>query len=671
IREANMMGDNEQYGSHHIVRAHLPNQQRTTVHIPDGMTVREALDKAMRLRRLNPEMCNVYRQSPKTNLKTRMDWDEGVSMLPGDEIVVEAKDRFPMHTQISHNFAPKTFFTLAYCDCCQRFIFNGLRCLTCGIRFHSRCSSAVPSLCQPFRAVEHNNYYRHLLARDSRTDPSLFCPSTPTEKSPHSRGAASLAPPSPRHNLSSSTYIQATPRIQHSPNQASLPRERSTSAPNVSFNLLSPDSFQALDHPALGSINFNYYPPLPGDPSTLCYPCMNGASFQPLVNADTQTSHDSTSSATEGSPSRTQSAAGSPTGSNRQSRPRARSADESSKKLKERDKDKDKDKDNKEKENSIAVNKSNENNANGNNRKSFEDDWEIDGTKVLQGRRIGSGSFGTVYLGIYHGPVALKKLNVVEPTPAQLQAFKNEVAVLRKARHVNIILFMGCVSKPRLTIVTQLCQGSSLYKHLHVLETPFEPLQILEVARETAQGMDYLHAKNIIHRDLKSNNIFLHDDLTVKIGDFGLATVKTRWEGNQQFNYPTGSILWMAPEVMRSKEGNNPFTFESDVYSYGIVLYELVTGSLPFQGVNNKDALIYLIGNHILKLDMSKARPRTPKSLINLIKLCTDANRENRPLFKSILGSLDAIKMPQIKRSTSEPTSLNNLKKLVAADNFL
>ena len=100
----------------------------------------------------------------------------------------------------------------------------------------------------------------------------------------------------------------------------------------------------------------------------------------------------------------------------------------------------------------------------------------------------------------------MKKLKVIEPTETQLQEFKNELTVLRKTRHVNIILFMGCVSKPHLTIVTQWCEGSSLYKHLHVMDTKFEMIQIFNIARQTAQGMDYLHAKKIIHRDLKSNS---------------------------------------------------------------------------------------------------------------------------------------------------------------------
>lgn len=97
--------------------------------------------------------------------------------------------------------------------------------------------------------------------------------------------------------------------------------------------------------------------------------------------------------------------------------------------------------------------------------------------------------------------MAIKTLNVRDPTPAQITAFRNEVAVLKKTRHVNVLLFMGCVSKKgQLAIVTQWCEGSSLYKHLHVNEAKFELLNVIEIARQTSQGMDYLHAKNIIHR---------------------------------------------------------------------------------------------------------------------------------------------------------------------------
>src|SRR5699024_4340468 len=104
---------------------------------------------------------------------------------------------------------------------------------------------------------------------------------------------------------------------------------------------------------------------------------------------------------------------------------------------------------------------------------------------------------------------------------------------------------------PHLTIVTQWCEGSSLFKHLHVIETKFQVFQSIQIAQQIAQGMEYLHSRDIIHRDLKSQNIFLHQDFSVKIGDFGLATVKTPWDGSQRLYQPTGSILWMAPEIIR------------------------------------------------------------------------------------------------------------------------
>lgn len=200
-------------------------------------------------------------------------------------------------------------------------------------------------------------------------------------------------------------------------------------------------------------------------------------------------------------------------------------------------------------------------------------------------RKVGSGSFGIVHQGhdFYHGLVAIKFLNVQNPTPSQSNAFRNEVIILKSTRHDNILLFIGCILKPYLAIVTEWCPGSSLYRHIHVEEEYWEMNQIIDIAKQTATGMEYLHARDILHRDLKSNNIFLipketnnyrqrqryyHpqqfqtngtnafdlnfmnesevDKWTVKIGDFGLATAKSTWtQSSTKTNQPTGSILWM------------------------------------------------------------------------------------------------------------------------------
>ncbi|KRT83530.1 C1 domain containing protein [Oryctes borbonicus] len=468
-----------------FLRAHLPNQQRTSVQVRDGQTLREALAKAMKLRNLFCEVCCVY----IGNSNTPINWDVDIGTLDCEEIIVKIIDKFPIPTSISHNFVRKTFFSLVFCEYCRRLLFQGFCCRTCGYKFHQRCAAGVPLHCQQNRMADA--YYRALLARPDSS-------------------AGILLPGHAGLGLDRQTRHPGT--LGH--------QDRSNSAPNVCINSVRG----------------------PGDD------CSNRSLNSHSSNPDGNSSP------------HCRSTQASPTGSQQPRRQRARSADESKPLLAPRE--------------------------------SIED-WEIPADEILVGPRVGSGSFGTVYKAHWHGPVAVKTLNVKIPTAAQLQAFKNEVAVLRKTRHVNILLFMGCVSKPQLAIVTQWCEGSSLYKHLHVFEIKFEMFTLIEIARQTAQGMDYLHAKNIIHRDLKSNNIFLHDDLTVKIGDFGLATAKTKWSGSQQFHQPSGSILWMAPEVIRMQE-DNPYSFQSDVYAFGIVLYEMLAMQLPYCHINNKDQILFM-----------------------------------------------------------------------------
>uniref|UniRef100_A0AAR2JBX0 RAF proto-oncogene serine/threonine-protein kinase n=1 Tax=Pygocentrus nattereri TaxID=42514 RepID=A0AAR2JBX0_PYGNA len=279
--------------------------------------------------------------------------------------------------------------------------------------------------------------------------------------------------------------------------------------------------------------------------------------------------------------------------------------------------------------------------------------WEIEASEVVLHSRIGSGSFGTVYKGKWHGDVAVKILKVTDPTPEQFQAFRNEVAVLRKTRHVNILLFMGYMTKDNLAIVTQWCEGSSLYKHLHVLETNFQMFQLIDIARQTAQGMDFSN----LYTFNSNTDIFLHEGLTVKIGDFGLATVKARWSGSHQVEQPSGSILWMAPEVIRMQD-NNPYSFQSDVYSYGIVLYELMTGELPYSHIANRDQIIFMVGRGYLSPDLSKLYKSCPKAMKRLVADCIKKSKEERPLFPQSLSSIELLQhsLPKINRSASEPS---------------
>jgi len=320
--------------------------------------------------------------------------------------------------------------------------------------------------------------------------------------------------------------------------------------------------------------------------------------------------------------------------------------------------------------------------------------WEIPYAQIKEtGPKVGSGSFGTVHqaTALYHDKVAIKFLNVQNPSPAQSDAFRNEVAVLKATRHDNVLLFIGCISNPCLAIVTEWCEGSSLYKHIHVAEEHWNMYTLIDIAKQTSVGMEYLHAKRILHRDLKSNNIFLvpyekhsHppnnsikklqrensiderdkqvDRWKVKIGDFGLATVKGK--GTESKN-PTGSILWMAPEVIRQKT-DKPFSTQADVYSFGVVLYELVTGSLPY-AQKEQDMILFLVGMGRLRPNTEDARHDTPQEVKDLLKNCCEFDPDKRPSFVNIHEFFLSLKVARttVKRSNSAPALTTRYQKTI------
>jgi kinase suppressor of Ras 2 len=222
-------------------------------------------------------------------------------------------------------------------------------------------------------------------------------------------------------------------------------------------------------------------------------------------------------------------------------------------------------------------------------------EWEIPLEEVKLDSVIGTGRLGTVFKGQWHGLVAVKRVNLsssssdssgkIEMTPEDkkyLSAFRQEVATFRKTRHDNLVLFMGaCMKPPHLAIVTSLCKGATLYTHLHVDKAKFDsrttPLLIIQ---QICQGMSYLHARGIVHKDLKTKNIFYdRSNGKVVITDFGLFSVTKLCLGsNNSHDYltiPRGWLCYLSPEMiqaLRPGDQDNddlPFSTASDVFAFG------------------------------------------------------------------------------------------------------
>ena len=144
--------------------------------------------------------------------------------------------------------------------------------------------------------------------------------------------------------------------------------------------------------------------------------------------------------------------------------------------------------------------------------------------------------------------MAVKILKDVQRNPTQYEEFVQEVSIMRKVRHKNVVQFIGaCTVKPNLCSVFEFMSGGSLYDHMRK-NGPLPLGLSFKVALQVAKGMNYLHQMNIIHRDLKAANLLLDETWTIKIADFGVARVWKNMEG-VAMTAETGTYRWMAPEV--------------------------------------------------------------------------------------------------------------------------
>lgn len=327
--------------------------------------------------------------------------------------------------------------------------------------------------------------------------------------------------------------------------------------------------------------------------------------------------------------------------------------------------------------------------------------WEIDSSQLTILEKIGAGQFGEVFKGrLWESDVVVKKLKRKVGTEENdsssqvLEELKREISILRKLRHPNVVLYIGCcLTPPDVCIITEWCPRGSLHDLIYDDNAHITVQMVISFALGIAMGMNYLHSlpEPIIHRDLKPHNILVDQNSQVKIADFGLSycrraltdqnsstttpssprhdksgtAEKTSFQQNSAFSshargtFPQqvtsssqsgvtaatqqgghygiyGTPEWMAPEVW----SGHTYTQTVDVYSYAITLCEILTRSRPLHDKVNVSNWMD-VARAVVQLKVLPSIPEwCPKNLADLIRSCLSHDPSLRPSFQDIVSRL-------------------------------
>ncbi|XP_042437450.1 serine/threonine-protein kinase EDR1-like isoform X2 [Zingiber officinale] len=258
------------------------------------------------------------------------------------------------------------------------------------------------------------------------------------------------------------------------------------------------------------------------------------------------------------------------------------------------------------------------------------DEWNIEFSELTVGTRVGIGFFGEVFRGIWNGTdVAIKVFLEQDLTTDNIEDFCNEISILSRLRHPNVILFLGaCMKPPHFSLITEYMEMGSLYYLIHTSgqKKRLSWRKRLKMLRDICRGLMCIHRMKIVHRDLKSANCLVDKHWTVKICDFGLSRVII--DGPMRDNASAGTPEWMAPELIR----NEPFTEKCDIFSLGVIMWELCTLNRPWEGIPPVQ-VVYAVSNEGKRLEI----PEGP--LGSLISDCW-AEPSERPSCQEILTRL-------------------------------
>eukprot|EP00928_Gymnodinium_smaydae_P015596 TRINITY_DN15778_c0_g3_i1.p1 TRINITY_DN15778_c0_g3~~TRINITY_DN15778_c0_g3_i1.p1 ORF type:complete len:685 (-),score=165.69 TRINITY_DN15778_c0_g3_i1:76-2130(-) len=276
--------------------------------------------------------------------------------------------------------------------------------------------------------------------------------------------------------------------------------------------------------------------------------------------------------------------------------------------------------------------------------------WHVEDSELACGRgeedQLGKGGFGEVFRGGWAGvSVAIKVVKDKDPSELNVMDFVLEIALLSRLNHPNVMRFWrGCVEisngqRTLLMVTENIARGGlSGLLHGHGGATMVPPLDIgqsLWLALGIARGMQYLHACSVLHLDLKSPNVLVDEDWTPKLCDFGLAKITARDTGDGMQTTLRGvSPIWAPPEMFDDRAED--MTDKADVYSYGIVVFEIVNRQLPFSEVNPRQ---------LPKAKFEGVLPALPKAMPEdcgaLVSACCVARPSSRPSMRALVARLN------------------------------
>ncbi|XP_047451408.1 insulin-like growth factor 1a receptor [Mugil cephalus] len=275
------------------------------------------------------------------------------------------------------------------------------------------------------------------------------------------------------------------------------------------------------------------------------------------------------------------------------------------------------------------------------------DEWEVAREKITMHKELGQGSFGMVYEGLAKGVVkdepetrvAIKTVNESASMRERIE-FLNEASVMKEFNCHHVVRLLGVVSQGQPTLVImELMTRGDLKSHLRSLRKENSTTQVLpplkkmiQMAGEIADGMAYLNANKFVHRDLAARNCMVAEDFTVKIGDFGMTRDIYETDYYRKGGKGLLPVRWMSPESLK----DGVFTTMSDVWSFGVVLWEIATlAEQPYQGMSNEQVLRFVMEGGLLdKPD------NCPDMLFELMRMCWQYNPKMRPSFLEIISSI-------------------------------